>query len=69
MPHFSDKELKTVQEKTFQIEEEREARRLEKEQLKKLKEKKRIRERRERLIAPVLLIFTILLTLILGLIF
>lgn len=69
MPKFSDQELREIQEQTIKDDAEREARRQELENNKKLRELKKKRAQQEKFVAPVLLILTILITLILKLFF
>jgi cytoskeletal protein RodZ len=65
MPKFSKEELQEITDRTEQIEAKREEKRLEREEKRKEKELKRKREFREKLVGPILLMVTIIVTLIL----
>jgi len=62
-------EIEALQKKTVEIEQEREAKKRERLLKKKEQELKRRREVQARLIAPILLVMTILISVLLGLIF
>jgi uncharacterized membrane protein (DUF106 family) len=67
MPKFSKEELQEINDRTESIEAKREEKRLAREEKQRQKELKRQREFREKLIGPILLILTILITLLLKL--
>lgn len=62
MPKFSNEELQNIQDRTEKIEAKREEKRLEREERKRQKELKKQREFREKLVGPILLILTIIIT-------
>jgi hypothetical protein len=65
MPKFSKEELQKINDRTEGIEAKREEKRLAREEKQKQKELKKQRELREKLVGPILLILTILITLLL----
>jgi len=67
MPKFSKEELQEINDRTESIEAQREEKRLAREEKQRQKELKRQREFREKLVGPILLILTILITLLLKL--
>lgn len=69
MPKFSDQELKEIDERTRKIEEEREERKQEAENSKKLRAIKKKRAQQEKMVAPILLALTIIISILIKLIF
>ena len=65
MPKFSKEELQEINDRTEKIEADREEKRLAREEKKRQKELKQQREFRQKLVGPILLIITIILSLIL----
>lgn len=66
MPKFSKEEIQEINDRTEKIEAEREEKKLAREEKKRQKELKKQREFREKLVGPILLVLTILISLILN---